>query len=95
METTGNGGLLVDYGVLVALSPITKPLPPSDPLIIEWRALTVPLLDMIAEKVRHALREEVTLAQVLEMGTWKAGREVARKRRPDGGGPPISIERWV
>jgi hypothetical protein len=30
------------------------------------------------------------LASVLEGGTWAAGREIARRIRPDGG-PPLSI----
>lgn len=95
-QPAGNGGLLIDYGILTPKHPLPGPLPASDPLIIEWRALTIPLLDMIAEKCRNAWKMtegELTLAKVLEMGTWKAGREVAKKRR--GGRPPVEIVRWV
>ncbi|CAG8707701.1 11461_t:CDS:2, partial [Ambispora leptoticha] len=64
----------------------------SDPVIIEWRAMTVILLDKVAEKIREILAENLTLAQVLEAGTWKAGRETAQKLRPKTKGPPISIK---
>ncbi|CAG8454610.1 5044_t:CDS:2 [Acaulospora colombiana] len=45
-----------------------------DPLVVEWRAVTVILLDVVADKVRNALglsKEQFSLAQVLEAGTWK------------------------
>ncbi len=63
-------------------------------MVVEWRALTVALLDRVASGVREILgldRSSLPLARVLEGGTWRAGREVARERRPDGG-PPIRIE---
>ncbi|KAI9000381.1 hypothetical protein DFJ74DRAFT_639823 [Hyaloraphidium curvatum] len=92
-----NGGIIVDYGLLMVKDPklIEEPLDVGHPLIVEWRALTVALLDMIAERVRRYLRltpEQLPLAKVLEMGTWKAGREEAARRR-EGGGPPIQIIR--
>lgn len=62
--------------------------------IIEWRALTVALLDRVGVEVRAALAmtsEELPLVKVLEAGTWKAGREIAAKLRPDKKGPPIEI----
>jgi hypothetical protein len=34
----------------------------------------------------------LTLAQILESATWKGGREIARQKRPETGGPPIEIE---
>lgn len=46
----------------------------DDPVVIEWRAMTVVLLDVIAEKIRENLglnKEQLSLAQVLEAGTWK------------------------
>ncbi len=90
-----NGGLLVDLGVLVpkharVLADVHSP---GDEVIVEWRALTVALLDRVAEGVRTKLGKtagELPLARVLEGGTWAAGRAVARERRP-GGGPPIQI----
>ncbi|MCF8533195.1 MAG: URC4/urg3 family protein [Reyranella sp.] len=91
-----NGGLLVDSG---ALKPKQKALlekvfAPSDEAIVEWRALTVVLLDRIAAQVRAHLKTDAAslpLAKVLEAGTWFAGRELAAKHRKDGG-PPIAVE---
>lgn len=62
-------------------------------LVVEWRALTVALLDRIGELVRAELglsAEQLPLAKVLEGGTWAAGRRIARERREDGG-PPLTI----
>jgi len=98
-----NGGLLVDLGVLT-LKPSLLPLdaksglprvPPSHPAIVEWRAVTVIQLDRIATSIRESLNltpEQLTLAQVLESATWKGGREIAKQKRPQTGGPPIEIE---
>ena len=90
-----NGGLLVDLGVLVPRSPRTllELHAPIDAVIVEWRALTVALLDEIAPRVRAKLgvtQAQMPLAAVLEGGTWSAGRRIARERRADGG-PPIRI----
>lgn len=97
-----NGGLLVDFEVLTlrpgAVSsyretPTSLPkLPPSHPAIIEWRAMTVIELDRIADGIRKKLNFPFTLAQVLESATWKGGREIAKQKRPETGGPPIEIE---
>jgi hypothetical protein len=60
---------------------------------VEWRALTVALLDRVAALVRGRLElsaEELPLAKVLQGGTWTAGRRVAAELRP-GGVPPIRI----
>lgn len=35
---------------------------------------------------------DLTLAQILESATWKGGREIAKQKRPETGGPPIEIE---
>ncbi|KAG0046445.1 hypothetical protein BGZ83_008403 [Gryganskiella cystojenkinii] len=65
---------------------------PSDPVIIEWRAMTVATLDRVAVKVRELLNlPQLTLAQVLQGGTWNAGRELAAVSRPNTKGPPIAI----
>ncbi|ORX57543.1 DUF1688-domain-containing protein [Hesseltinella vesiculosa] len=64
----------------------------SDPLIVEWRALTVVFLDKIHQAVQQKLQVSLTLAQVLEAGTWTAGREIAAQLRPSHGGPPIAIK---
>ena len=91
-----NGGLLLDGGVIVPRDPraLGKPWKPQDDFIIEWRALTVALLDELAVLVRARLgksAEELPLACVLEGGTWAAGREIAKEMRPDGA-PPLKIE---
>ena len=47
---------------------------PDDPVVIEWRALTVSLLDLVAEDVRKKLSVDQTklpLFKILEAGTWK------------------------
>ncbi len=89
-----NGGLLVDSGVLVPRDPaiFASPLAPGAEPIVEWRALTVALIDVLAPKVRERLGTDASrmpLAAVLEGGTWAAGRELAAARR--GGEPPIAI----
>lgn len=91
-----NGGLLVDSGALRPKQQalLTKKFTPGDEPIVEWRALTVALLDHVAEHVRLHLgldRERLPLVKVLEAGTWFAGRKLAAERRP-GGGPPIAVE---
>lgn len=90
-----NGGMLVDLGALVPRDPavLDAPQAPDGTLIIEWRALTVALLDRLAPLVRTALGKaegEFPLGCVLEGGTWATGRIVACERRPDGA-PPIRI----
>jgi hypothetical protein len=90
-----NGGLLLDARVIVPLDPAfaTRSFKASDEAIVEWRALTVALLDEIAPLVRERLSkraEEMPLACILEGGTWAAGREIARELRE--GGPPLMIE---
>lgn len=91
-----NGGLLVDAGVLVLCDPAdaARAHDVASPLIVEWRALTVALLDRLAAQVRERLKLDAVslpLAKVLEGGTWAAGRKIARERRPDGS-PPIRID---
>jgi hypothetical protein len=91
-----NGGLLLDAGVIQPrhASVLGKTFKPSDDFIIEWRALTVALLDEVAVLVREQLgksADELPLACVLEGGTWAAGREIALEKRP-GGAPPLKID---
>lgn len=88
-----NGGLLLDLGVLVLRDPAlaAAPLPVEHEAVVEWRALTVALLDRLAGGVRARLgRPDMPLARVLEGGTWAAGRRVAAALRPDGG-PPLRV----
>jgi hypothetical protein len=89
-----NGGLLLDAGALrlhdAAWS--TAEWTVADELVVEWRALTVALLDELAPLVRSRLGIDATrmpLGCVLEGGTWAAGRALAQRLR--GGPPPLTI----
>jgi Protein of unknown function (DUF1688) len=91
-----NGGLLVDTGAIRPKQSrlLTDSFKAGDEPIVEWRALTVALLDKVADHVRLHLgldAQRLPLVKVLEAGTWFAGRVVAAERRP-GGGPPIAVE---
>lgn len=91
-----NGGLLLDAGVIVPRDAgfAARRYTPADPWVIEWRALTVALLDRVAPLVRERLgmsAQQMPLACVLEAGTWLAGRQIAAERRA-GGGPPVDID---
>lgn len=90
-----NGGLFLDAGVLMLKNPsLAQQLhAPGDELIVEWRALTVALLDELAPLVREQLglsAEQMPLACVLEGGTWAAGRALAQQLH--GGQPPLNIQ---
>jgi hypothetical protein len=90
-----NGGLFLDGGAIALKDPSEADAAhePGSTLVVEWRALTVALLDAIAPHIRHGLgmgAEQLPLAKILEGGTWSAGRRIAREKRP-GGGPPLSI----
>jgi len=87
-----NGGLFLDTGVIAARDPalLRSPLDPLSEPVVEWRALTLALLDRLAPLVRDMLgvgAAEFPLAKVLEGGSWAAGREIAREKRPDGSAP--------
>jgi hypothetical protein len=90
-----NGGLFIDTGVLGLREPTEASRPHSvdSALVVEWRALTVALLDRVAEEIRKRLgvsAEQFPLGKVLEGGTWATGRRLARDRRPDGE-PPLRV----
>lgn len=91
-----NGGLLLDLGLITLkdLKLLQESHRPDSELIIEWRGLTVSLLDRIGDKVRAKLNKtdaEFPLAKVLEGGTWWAGRKAAKALRADSS-PPLKIE---
>ncbi|MBV8537328.1 MAG: DUF1688 family protein, partial [Alphaproteobacteria bacterium] len=88
-----NGGLFVDTGVLALRdhSAAAREHDVGSSLVVEWRALTVVLLDRIAPLIGRELGRELPLAKVLEGGTWAAGRRLAAERRP-GGVPPITVD---
>jgi hypothetical protein len=90
-----NGGLFIDTGVLQLRdrSEGERRHDVASTLVVEWRALTVALLDRLAEAVRKRLGKDAgsfPLAKVLQGGTWVAGRQIARALRPDGA-PPIKV----
>jgi hypothetical protein len=90
-----NGGLLIDAGVLVPKNPgvLSEAHAGDSEIVVEWRALTVALIDRLADLVRAKLRLSATqlpLAKVLQGGTWSAGRSLARQLRDDGG-PPLRV----
>ncbi len=90
-----NGGLLLDAGVLTFKDAqlAQQPYRADHTLIVEWRALTVALLDELAPMVRQRLgktESQMPLACVLEGGTWAAGRVLAQQLRE--GRPPLNIE---
>ncbi|KAG2213737.1 hypothetical protein INT46_009885, partial [Mucor plumbeus] len=64
----------------------------SDPVVTEWRALTVAYLDLIADRVRQSFKlskKLLSLSQLIQGGTWSAGRELAEISRPNTHEPPI------
>jgi len=90
-----NGGLLIDGGILVLRDPeaASRPHTVDEELVVEWRALTIAVIDRLAAIIRQGLGRNALnfpLACVLEGGTWLAGRRLARERRPDGS-PPLTI----
>jgi hypothetical protein len=87
---------MIDTGVLEPRDSrlLEHPLTVDEEAVVEWRALTVALLDRIAAGVRSRLGRDASalpLVKVLEGGTWAAGRRIAREKRPDGT-PPLAIE---
>jgi len=90
-----NGGLFLDLGVITLKDAQdgARGHEVGSQLVVEWRALTVALLDTLGELVREKLgltREQLPLAKVLEGGSWAAGRRIAREKR-EGGGPPLTV----
>jgi hypothetical protein len=90
-----NGGLFIDAGVLVPRSEdaTRREHEVGSELVVEWRALTIALLDRLLPLVRRELGPDgaaLSLAAMLEGGSWAAGRALARKRRQDGS-PPLHI----
>ncbi|KAH7071353.1 hypothetical protein BKA63DRAFT_71343 [Paraphoma chrysanthemicola] len=67
----------------------------DDDVIVEWRAVTVGLLDELLVDVNNLLglsgSDKLNLAQMLEAGSWKGGREIAEVSRPNTKEPPIMI----
>lgn len=103
-----NGGLLLDFGLLslkkevlerglqaskeLGTDPSVPTYKPDDDVIVEWRCCTVGLLDYLLPLVNRELDANLELPQLIEAGSWKAGREIAAKKRPDTKGPPIALD---
>jgi len=90
-----NGGLFVDAGVMALRDPAMaqRANPVGSEMIVEWRALTVALLDRTAPLVRDLLgvtAQDFPLGALLEGGTWSAGRKIALQKRADGA-PPFNV----
>ncbi|OIW27697.1 DUF1688-domain-containing protein [Coniochaeta ligniaria NRRL 30616] len=99
-----NGGLFVDLGVLsLKKETLDRGLEASggdlplfdagDDAIVEWRAMTLVLIDILYSRIQSRMGDGVhlTMAQLLEAGTWKSGREIAAQRRPQTKSSPILI----
>ncbi|HKO94493.1 MAG TPA: URC4/urg3 family protein [Polyangiaceae bacterium] len=90
-----NGGLFIDTGVIVPQhEAVTHALyPASSELVVEWRALTVALLDRLADGLRQVMGLDAVslpLGKVLEAGSWAAGRRLAGELRH--GASPITVQ---
>ena len=90
-----NGGLLVDLGVIKPRKALdlTEKHAVTSELIVEWRGLTIVLMDRLLDAVRQRLRLDASFAlpHMLQGGTWAAGRKVAMEKRPPNGPPPIAV----
>jgi len=90
-----NGGLFIDSGVLAFRdeADAQREHEVASTLVVEWRALTVALLDRLAEGMRQRLGLDAVslpLAKILQGGSWAAGRHLARERRADAS-PPVKV----
>jgi Protein of unknown function (DUF1688) len=90
-----NGGLLVDLEAIVPRSGFDpqREYAVDSEMVVEWRALTVALMDRLIDFVRAQLGMDATftLPQMLQGGTWTAGRKIARELRPLDGASPIRV----
>ncbi|KAK9370954.1 hypothetical protein V1509DRAFT_651164 [Lipomyces kononenkoae] len=80
-------GITNNSNLALEMSEVVPVFKTDDDVIVEWRALTVGLLDLLLPAVNKKIgvagsEDELTLAQLLEAGSWKGGREIAALRRP-------------
>ena len=90
-----NGGLFIDTKAISLKDRTQLEIvhDPKSPLVVEWRALTVVLLDKLAEKIRRSTNTDsgsMPLASILQGGTWSAGRRIAQQLRANGV-PPLKL----
>ena len=90
-----NGGLFIDTNVLTLKDNNNdRYYDVGSELVVEMRAMTIILADIIADKIRKIYNKtdkELPLSCILEGGTWRAGRILAKKKRPKTRSPPINI----
>jgi len=89
-----NGGLFIDFDVLRPRTETVLEYDVGSELMVELRALTVSLLDLVGAELRKKLgktEDELPLAKVLQGGTWAAGRAIAAIKRPDTKAAPIRV----
>jgi len=89
-----NGGFLIDIGLIKLKhdDDLERRFNIGSEIVVEWRALTICLIDRIAESIRKYYKNipfELTLASILEGGTWRCGRLLAKEKR--GGLPPLQL----
>lgn len=86
-----NGGLLLDSGWLRLRDPglADRAWQVGDELVVEWRALTIALIDRLRPLLNERFGRALPLASLLQGGTWNAGRRLAAARRH--GRPPLNI----
>ncbi|EXJ89320.1 hypothetical protein A1O3_02386 [Capronia epimyces CBS 606.96] len=101
-----NGGLFVDMDVLrlkedsllagqLTSGSVLPMFKADSDVVVEWRAMTVALLDQLHEMISthfEALGIQISMAQMLEAGSWKAGRDLAASKRPQSKSSPILID---
>lgn len=74
-----------------SITPEIPSFKPDDGVIVEWRAITIGFLDYILPLINKKINYELSLPQLIEAGSWKSGREIAAKLRPNTKGPPIDL----
>ena len=90
-----NGGFLVDIGLITLKDEdyYEKIHNVGSELIVEWRALTLVLIEKIKDGINEYYKNDgvkLTMSQVLQGGTWSAGRAIAMEKR-NTTDPPIKI----
>src|SRR5262249_54238800 len=90
-----NGGLLIDLGVIRPRANLDRNVryAVASPPVVEWRALTVVLIERLVDPVRRelGLGESFTVPPLLQGAPWGAGRKGARGLRPPDGPSPLLI----
>lgn len=90
-----NGGLLIDLGVIRPRETfdLRSRYQVTSQAIVEWRALTIALMDRLLGTVRDRLNADKSfqMPQLLQGGTWTAGRLIAQQLRPPRGPSPILV----